>query len=93
MDLDERFKLFHEEFLEVERISERHSTRNDLNAFMILDRLVPGMTCDIVSGAEHDMIWLDFIEHDLNAAATDEDIKNLIRCGVSMQDGALVMYV
>lgn len=72
-----------DEFLKFKRIPEdrKLSKRPDLCAFMLLDRLVPGDR-DMVGAAEHDQIWLDVDEVALAAAATEDDVLTLIRCGV-----------
>lgn len=58
------------------------SKRPDLNAFLLIDRLLPSDR-DIVAAASHDEIWLDGRPDDLaNAGATEEDVLDLIRCGV-----------
>jgi hypothetical protein len=87
------FEELDDEFLEFERIpeTERLSQRMDLHAFLLLDRLVPGMR-DMVSGARHDVIYLDTDVEELAAVATDEDIRSLVRCGVRYEDGGLEMF-
>lgn len=68
--------------------------RPDINAFIILDNLVPGFT-DIVEAAEHDQIFLNISVEDLCNVATHDDIKDLIRCGVryNSEFDCLCMYV
>jgi hypothetical protein len=65
--------------------------RADLLVFLILDRLVPG-TGDIVSGAEHDEIFLGVDIDDLAKVATEEDIILLRQLGVRESDGGLAMF-
>lgn len=59
--------------------------RRDLNGFLLLERLLPGEG-DIVCGAEHDEILLDATLEDLAKVATEEDVMNLIRCGVRLDE-------
>ena len=77
------FEAHDDEFLKFERIpKERRSTRRpDLHAFLMLDALVPGET-DIVACAEHDEIYLDVSAEDLAKIATEDQLVDLIRCGV-----------
>lgn len=72
----------------------RFSNRKDLHAFVLLDRLVPG-TWDMVSSAEHDEIWFEVSPDDLLKVATEDDLLDLIRCGVFYDDDieALSMFV
>ena len=83
-----------DEYLKSERCTERICQRDDLNAFLILDRLLPGKQ-NIVSCAEHDIFYLDVDVERLEDVATDEDILNLIRCGVlyESETESLFMFV
>lgn len=82
-----RFEKFDDEFLKFDRIpaERRLSNRPDLHAFLLLDRLMPG-TSDMVSAAEHDEIWLDVDTEELDAKVSDEELMDLIRCGVRYHD-------
>lgn len=82
------------EYLKFDRVKNRTSGRPDLHAFNLLDLLIPGVT-DIVSAAEHDKIWLDIEPKTLSAAATEDQIIELIRCGVRYDKyvDRLTMYV
>lgn len=84
MTLNEMADLFdkHEdEYLRFERVTEKLSNRKDLHAFILLDRLCPSKD-GIVSDAEHDEIFLDVPGEELAKNATEEQIIELIRCGV-----------
>lgn len=72
----------------------RKTSRSDLNAFLLLDQLLPGESY-IIGAAEHDEIWLDADLDELAKAATEEDIKALIRCGVRLDSDteSLAMFV
>ena len=63
----------------------RLSQRPDLHVFLLLDQLVPS-SHDIISGAEHDVIWLEVSVEDLAAIITSEQILDLARCGVMYND-------
>jgi len=64
--------------------------RRDLNAFLLLERLVPGEG-DMISAAEHDEFFLDVGLEELAKVATEEDVKTLLRCGVTIRDDSLRM--
>lgn len=80
------------EFLKFDRVENKLSKRPDLHAFNLLDRLLPG-TGDMVTSAEHDEIWLDIDTEELAKVATEEQIIELIRCGVRYDNGMLAMFV
>lgn len=83
-----------EEFLKFDRVKTKLSNRADIHAFLLLDKLVPGTT-DMVSSAEHDEIWLNVELEELEAVATEEQVVELLRCGVRLdrETDALAMFV
>ena len=92
-----------DEFLKFERIPEadRRHKRPDLCAFLLLAELfdgeskgIPGAYMDIVSGADHDEIFLD-PKIDDNTPLTKEHIIYLSRCGVrwDSDNECLAMFV
>ena len=78
------------EYLEFDRVQNKRSQRPDLHAFLLLDAIFPGSS-DIISCACHDEFYLDIGNHDLESL-TDEQILELIRCGVMHRDGWLYMF-
>lgn len=91
------FKDDHEdEFLADEDIKpeRRLHARPDINAFLLLDKLFPGDR-DMVSAAEHDEIFLDVEPWELMKVASEEDLLDLIRCGVfyDSDHDSLAMFV
>jgi hypothetical protein len=65
--------------------------RDDITAFLLLDKLQPG-TDDMVSCAEHDQIWLGIDTAELAKVITDE-IRILVLCGVHMETGGQSLYM
>lgn len=82
------------EFLKFERVQNKLANRPDIHAFLLLDKLVPGDS-DMVSAAEHDKIWLNVQVEELAKVATEEQIIELIRCGVRLDSStdSLAMFV
>lgn len=80
------FDEFEEDFLKFDAIKEKLSTRPDLHAFILLDKLVPG-TRDLISAAEHDEYYLSIEPDELLKVATKDQLRDLHRCGVRY-DGA-----
>jgi hypothetical protein len=91
------FKHHDNEYLKSDRIISRFSWRDDLHAFILLDHILGiGIEnhCDIVDHAEHDEIYLEPTPWELaEAGITEEQIIDLIRCGVIVREGQLMMNV
>lgn len=93
-ELDALFEKHDDEFNKFESVSVKRSNRPDVHAFLLLDSLIPDKH-DIVSGAEHDEIFLSVEPEDLARVATEDQIVELIRCGIRY-DGlhdCLAMFV
>jgi len=98
MKLNELINIFEhysentDESLKFERIENPSTKCPDLLAFMLLDKLIPSDN-DIISAAEHDVIYL---QTDINALAeviTEADCLTLIRCGVFYDSGYECLYM
>jgi hypothetical protein len=95
MDVREAFERFNEaEFLRFDRIKNPPVRRPDLCAFTLIDKLVPD-SGDIISGAEHDVIYLSVDIDDIEDTATEDDVLYLTRCGVLLNNeyDCLMMFV
>lgn len=92
MKLAARFEQFADDFSRFEDIPQPRSRRPDLHAFLLLDELLPG-TRDMVCAAEHDEIFLDVDLKALALVVTDEQIHELVRCGVRFESEGLCMFV
>lgn len=86
------FEKHNDKFLEDGDLIPGTIKRRDIRAFILLDKLVPG-TRDMVRAAEHDEIWLGVSEEELAAVATEENVIELIRCGIRLDDNGLCMFV
>jgi hypothetical protein len=80
-----------DEFLKFDRVENKLSTRPDIHAFILLNELFPG-TRDMVSGAEHDEIYLDVEPDELKEKATKEQLRDLHRCGVRESEYGICMF-
>lgn len=87
------FDKFDDEFLKFERVENKRSKRPDLHAFLLLDELVPG-TSDMVCAAEHDEFFIEVSPEKLAEVATEDQIRDLVRCGVrySSEVDSLAMF-
>lgn len=81
IDLTTTFEKHNGEYLKFENVRDKLCSRPDLHAFMLLNQLVPSGR-DIIVSAEHDEIWLDIPTDYLSEVATEEQICDLIRCGI-----------
>lgn len=94
LNIKELFEKHEDEYLKFDKIKEKKTNRPDLQAFLILDSIIPS-DCDIISASEHDEFYLDVDLEVLAAKATEEQIIDLIRCGVSygeFVDDCLCMF-
>ena len=80
------------EYIRFERVTNKRSNRSDLHAFLLLDELVPGER-DLVDGAEHDEIYLSVTLRELAAVINEDQILELVRCGVRCSYEGLSMFV
>lgn len=96
IDVAKVFEEHNEEFLKFRRIApdRRLHARPDIHAFLLLDRLIPGER-DMVAWAGHDEIALDPRAEDIAGVATEQDVIDLIRCGVRFDrdNESLCMFV
>ena len=84
MNIAKMFKKHDADFLKFERIQEPAHRRPDLCAFLMLADAVEGKG-DIIAAAEHDQISLDVDIEKFSAIATDDLIRDLVRCGVQYE--------
>ena len=70
-----------DEFLKFDRVRRKRSQRPDLHAFLLLDALVP-TTFAMVCAVAHDQIWLAVDLVDLAKVITEDQVIELVRCGV-----------
>lgn len=75
------FEKHSDDYLKFSDIENPPSQRPDLCAMILLDRLIPGKR-DIIVQAEHDEFTLGIDPDVLASVATEEQIVDLIRCGV-----------
>jgi len=95
VNIEELFKKYTNEYLHFERVDNPLSTRPDLSAFLLLDKLLGYSNEDILSCAGHDEVFLSADVEELAKVASEEDIITLIRCGVrySSEYDCLCMFV
>lgn len=85
LSLHDRFEAVDDDYIKFERIASPRSRRPDLHAFLLLDELQPGTT-DMISASEHDEFFLDIDIEKLNEVITDEQILELTRCGIRVDE-------
>jgi len=73
-----------EEYANFSMIKNPPCESTDLSAFMILHKFAINKEADIINSAEHDEIYLMEIDNLNIEKITENDIINLIRCGVRL---------
>jgi hypothetical protein len=94
MDLEQRFDDLRQRYSDNFFFAKnKRSNRKDLHAFLLLDELMPSGK-KIISGISSDgyEIYLDVDIDDLNAIISDDQIIELIRCGVMCDGNSLSMF-
>lgn len=81
LDLKSLFEKHADEFLNFERVRFKHHPRPDVCAFLMLHDISPHER-DMVRSAGHEEIWLDADVEAVAARADEDQIVDLIRCGV-----------
>ena len=78
--------------LSFDKIENKRSKRADLHAFLLLDELIPGTT-NMVAAGEHDQIFLEVEIEDLAKVISEDQVFELKRCGVFVDEYGLSMFV
>lgn len=79
-----------------ESVENKLSNRPDLHALLLLDKIVPSEHySDILSSAEHDIVYINIDIKKLIKNVTIEHIYDLCRCGITYDSevDCLVFYV
>ena len=92
MELSERFEEFNDEFIKFDRIENKRSLKRDMHAFLLLEEIFPESTERMVSAASHDIVYLG-IEEDMLEKLTDDNIIELIRCGIGYNEENDCLYM
>lgn len=92
--IGEMFDKFEDDFLKFDDVENKKHQRPDICAFIILDALIPEDS-DIINAAEHDEIFLDIDLDALIKVITEDQVRDLVRCGVRYHDefDCLAMFV
>lgn len=91
-DIQEIFESFDDDYLKFEEIENKRSNRPDLHAFLLLEELFPtDNKSDMICSSEHDEFWLD-VSFEQMKKLTDDQILELIRCGVRCDYDCLLMF-
>lgn len=88
-NIEDRFEAVNDDFLKFEKVEPKLSSRSDLHAFIMLDKLFPRKS-DMISHSERDEICLDVEDEEIESLS-DDQILELVRCGVRY-DGCLRMF-
>lgn len=95
MTKEEMLEIFSERegFGEFQDVETKLSNRPDLHAFLLLDKLNPSDDGEcIIAAAEHDEIYLWADLDTVAKNATEEQINELILCGVFISEDSFAMF-
>lgn len=88
MGLHELFEKHEKEYLKFKSIKNPRHPVPDMCAFLLLCELDPQGTQHYIIGcAEHDEVWLSANPEVIERAATEDQIIELLRCGVLWDEG------
>lgn len=89
------FERYADEYGRFERVQNPLFPRQDLCAFLLLDKLCPSTGRGCIGSAGHDKLYLSVDCERLSSVATEDDIMTLVRCGVCIERASpvLVMYL
>lgn len=83
LNLKDAFKNFEDDFLDFDSLIERLSSRPDLNAFTLLDKLIPSKNNQaIISASRYQEYYLSIDVKELEKVITEKEVQALVRCGV-----------
>ena len=89
MDINDKFKAVNDEYLKFEKVENKLSTRPDVHAFILLDRLFPSERgLDLIQAAKDKEYYLGIKGKQL----TDNQILELVRCGAKYSAGYDCLY-
>lgn len=94
MTLKKRFEQYENDYLDFGSVILPRCPRPDICALLLLHELQPMSRC-IIGSAEYEQIYLAVDPDALALVVTDEQIRDLVRCGVLYDEvtGGLTMFV
>jgi hypothetical protein len=81
-----------DEFLKFNKVKNKRSKRPDLHAFLLLEELCPAKA-DTVAYACHEKIYLEICPNKLAKKITEEQVVELLRCGVLYDDESESLFM
>lgn len=93
-EMKELFEIHNDSFLKFEEINEKNHKhpRRDICAFLIIDGLQQKSNSSIISGAQHDKIWIDGDLEKIAELIDNDTVIDLIRCGIFIDEGSFAMF-
>ncbi len=79
------FEDYESEYGKFDRIINKRHHRPDIHAFLLISEVLPEDKGKIIRDAEHDQFYLDGDPETFFKRATEEQVIELIRCGVGYE--------
>jgi hypothetical protein len=93
IELEAAFESFNEDFLKYQDIAQPLHARRDLAAMLLMESLAPSPGYPMIAGARHDEIWFQTDLSRLAQVITLEQVRDLVRCGVRVDEDSFCMFV
>lgn len=96
--LEAIFEKYEDEFCEFHRIENPKHCRSDMCAMLMIDEIQSRSDFgdnqgNMISWAEHDVIHFDVNVENFSKVVTKEELIDLIRCGIRLEEGNFTMFV
>jgi len=88
----ELFEKFESDQYKFEDVEHKMSQRPDIHALMMLDKLAPNNSCAIVS-TDYDVVYLAFDPDIVSNNVTEDQVRDLVRCGVLFDGDGFRFFV
>lgn len=85
-EMHDLFAAHEDEARHYDRIAVKLSDRPDIHGMLMLNWLDP-QTGDIISAADHDQVWFAAKPEVVARNITEDQVKDLLRCGIYFEDG------
>lgn len=91
--LVELFDKHEDVYLQFSRVTNPRSGRPDLNAFLLLEELLPGRKADMIACSEHDQCFIEVRVDELAEVINEAQVVELIRSSICLDRNLESLYL